>query len=100
MNSYSIQTAVRMKDQFINVLTGQPADPSSVVLYVLDPHATRTLYVYGTDPVVRDGIGAYHFDVIVTVSGTWTYKWQGTGTVVATSPDTQFMVTPSVLIAG
>ena len=94
---YDIDTQIQVSVSFANTFTGAPADPSTVTLYLTDPHGNAQTLV---GPIVRDGVGQYHYTFTPAVSGVWTYKWQGTGAVIITSPDTQFTVRSSALIAG
>lgn len=103
MAKYEIDTSVQINGSFVNSLTGAYADPTGVTLFVLDPNGLKSTYSYtgqASSPIVRDSQGHYHFTVTASISGTWTYKWQATGSVIATSPDTTFVVNASTLIAG
>lgn len=49
---------------------------------VTNDTATTTTYVYGTDSqLVKDGTGRYHVDFVVPTgkSGTYAYRFEGTG---------------------
>lgn len=100
MGTYEIQTALQIIGTFANSLTGAAEDPTTVTLFLKDPQGTIQTLVYGSSSIVRDVAGQYSFNVTPTIHGVWTYKWQGTGNVVATSPDTSFTVKASTLIAG
>lgn len=98
MNIYQVDTIIRLNVQFYNTALNQPADPSTVALFVEDPSGNVTQVPSGD--IVRTGVGAYYSDYQPASPGEWTYKWQGSGTsVVATSRDTCFFVQASALIA-
>lgn len=96
--SYEIDTSVQLSGLFENVALGVPADPTTVTLYVQDP--TGATAVIGTPAITRSDVGSYSYTFTPAVSGIWVYKWQGVGTVVATTPDAMFIVNPSFVIAG
>ena len=103
MAKYEIDTSIELAGVFINSLSGVYIDPTGVTLYILDPSGVQSLFQYNTtpsSPITRDALGRYHYTVSPGKSGTWSYKWQGSGTAVATSPDTTFVVNPSSMIAG
>lgn len=98
VNVYQVETLIQLNVTFYNTQLNQPADPSTVALFVEDPSGTVT--PIPSNQIVRTGIGTYYSDFLPTSPGTWTYKWQGSGTsVVATSPDTSFVVRASPLVA-
>jgi hypothetical protein len=80
VNFYPILTAVELSIIFTDV-SGDPVDPSSVVLSVTDPDQVVTT----PPPVARVGTGAYSSSVVVSEVGVWQYSWQGTGAVIANS---------------
>ncbi|MFO1404651.1 MAG: hypothetical protein U1E96_08720 [Azonexus sp.] len=56
---------------------GYPADPGVLRCRVKAPDGTITVHAYGSDPdLVRDGAGAYHFDLVLTASGAWHWRWE------------------------
>lgn len=99
MGTYEIATTVELIGTFANAETGQSADPTTITLYLRDPDGNVTTFST-LPPLVKNSIGNYSYFVTPMISGKWTYKWQGVGTVIATSPDTFFIVNPSALIAG
>lgn len=99
MGIYQIDTTIVLTGTFADAKTGQPADPSTVNLFIKAPdNSTQQQSWPGTVAHVDTGVFTYTFTV--SISGTWTYKWQGTGAVVVTSPDTNFVVESSILIPG
>jgi hypothetical protein len=64
---------------------GTATDPTTITYRLLHPDGTtETTYNYGTDAaLIRDGVGAYHADVLLTTVGYWAWRWEGTGAVQA-----------------
>lgn len=100
MGRYEIDTTLEVQGIFINSLTGVYADPTSIGLFILDPGGFLSTQNWPSGGIVRDSLGHFHFILTPAKSGNWTYKWQGFGAAVATSPDTTFTVVSSALIAG
>jgi hypothetical protein len=99
MGVYEIDTDIQINGIFINALTGVDIDPTAITLFMLNPNGVATSYTYpGT--ITRDSLGHFHQQLVPSVSGVWTYKWQATGAAVCTSPDTSFTVKSSLLIPG
>jgi hypothetical protein len=96
VNIYQAYTLIQLNVVFYNVALNQPADPTTVALFVEDP----TGVVTPIDPltIVRTGVGAYYANFLPPSPGEWAYKWQGTGNVVATSKDRCFLVQASELV--
>lgn len=99
MNMYQIDTQIQLNGKFYNVAANVPADPTTTTLYVEDPSGNVTEYGPGT-PIVRTSVGVYYMLFVPSGPGEWTYQWQGTGAVIATSPATKFFVKASDLIAA
>lgn len=58
-------------------LSGAAAEPGSITLRVKPGSGVVTNYAYGAAPeVVRDGVGLYHADILLTASGQWAYRWE------------------------
>lgn len=96
--SYEIDTAVQLSGLFENVALGVSADPTTVTLYLQNP--AGAIQILSVPPVVRNDVGSYSYTFTPSASGTWTFKWRGVGSIVATTPDTTFVVNPSFVIAG
>lgn len=60
-------------------------DPSVVKFIFHRPgDAAPTVWTYGVDAaVVRSATGKYHVDLSLNVAGSWTWRWESTGTVEA-----------------
>lgn len=78
--------------------SGVAADPTIVILWVQSPAFAKTQYTFGSSAIVKDSVGKYLFDLTLTASGVWLYKWIGEGAVVAASPDTPLNVSKSVFV--
>ena len=73
-------------------LTGTTVDPSTVVLEIKLPDGSLVTYTYLVDAaVVKDALGKYHVDHLLTQGGIHYYKWTGSGTVYA-AEESQFFV--------
>lgn len=60
-------------------------DPTTITLRVKSPDAVTVVYTYALAQLTRDALGKYSKTVTVNQVGTWFYRWEGTGTVVAAS---------------
>lgn len=100
MGIYQIDSSIQLNGVFRDAQKHVYVDPSSVNMWLLDPAGNLTNHTVLDGSVTRDSTGHYHYTLIPSVSGTWTYKWQGTGVAVATSLDTTFQVSSSNLISG
>lgn len=85
---FDIGDGVRV-DALFSDLSGVVADPTFVVFRVLNPHGIET-----TPTVIRVSTGSYYADFTVTARGTWTYRWEGTGVLIA-AEEGRFAVRPS-----
>ena len=87
-NSYDIGDRVRVSNRFATP-AGVDTDPTTVVCKYIDPSLNVTTKTYGSDAeVVKDSTGRYHLDIDVDEAGTWSYRWTGTGAVVAAGEQT------------
>ena len=61
-----------------------PTDPTSLRLEIQDPAGTLTEYVWTVDAeVVRDSVGSFHYNLMVTQNGNWIYRWFSNGALTA-----------------
>jgi hypothetical protein len=102
MSQYEINTTIELQGIWINSLTGVYADPTAIILYIIDPNGNQTSQQWPGPPtsIVHNSLGHFNYLTTPSISGNWTYKWRGTGTATATSPDTIFTVNASALIPG
>ncbi len=99
MNKYQIDTQIQLNGTFYNVGLNVLADPSTAMLFIEDPSGVVSEYGPGP-PVVRTAVGVYYMLFVPPSPGQWSYQWQGTGAVIATSKVTRFFVQASDLIAA
>jgi hypothetical protein len=100
MKTFQIQTTLQVTGFFTDSLTGQLADPSDVILYLEAPGQAAQQFTFSNNQIIRNGVGSYSYTFTPTASGVWLFKWQGIGAIVATSPDVQFDIAASQVIAG
>jgi hypothetical protein len=74
---YDIGDLARLSVAFTDT-AGNSADPSSVSLTIQAPDNTQS-----TPAPVHDGTGVWHYDLPITQSGVWFYRYTGTGLVTA-----------------
>ncbi|HAF00399.1 MAG TPA: hypothetical protein DCG63_03805 [Methylophilaceae bacterium] len=71
-----IGSAVKISVSIFNdldVLT----DPSALRLKVRSPAGVVTVYVFGAAAeIVKDSVGNYHGNIVLSAAGTWTYRWE------------------------
>ena len=96
INVYTKDSEVRITTTFTTT-SGTATDPSTVTVYVKDPTGTRTTYVYGSSAVVKDSTGVYHLDIFANIAGTWWYRFEGTGALVAAA-ESEFIVPLSQIV--
>lgn len=74
---------VRIDAEFTDE-AGAAVDPTTVRARYKAPTSAEVALDYGVDVrVVRDGVGLYHVDLEAAESGTWSYRWEGTGVAQA-----------------
>ncbi len=66
-------------------------DPDVVKLNIRSPAGTVTTLTYGTDAIIKDAAGQYHYDMSADESGEWRYRWWSTGNGQA-AEERRFMV--------
>lgn len=87
-NSYDVGDRVRIYSNFATPARVD-TDPGTIVCKYVDPSGNVTTKTYGSDAeVVKDSTGRFHLDIDVDEAGTWTYRWNGTGAVVAAGEQT------------
>ena len=71
-----IGAVARIDGTFKNY-AGVLADPSALRLRVRSPSAVVTTYLFGTAAeVIKDAVGKYHANIVMTEAGNWTYRWE------------------------
>lgn len=79
MVACDIGDLVQLSAAFVNA-AGAATDPTAVTLAIRDP--TGALVTPAPTPV-HGATGAYTYDLAITASGVWRYRFAGTGAVVA-----------------
>ena len=98
VNVYDIGDLVILKATFLVEET--PTDPSTVTFRLLRPDKTKLVYVYETDDELTQlSEGVYEVEIPITKSGTWIYRFEGTGDAVA-AEEASFNVRKSKIIVG
>jgi hypothetical protein len=82
MNAYDAGDIVRVTASFTNS-AGAAVDPSSLQLQYQPPTNVTTALAYGDGNVIKSSSGLYYADLAVNSSGTWKYRWNGTGSNAA-----------------
>ena len=67
--------------------TNQAADPTVVTVTIKPPDGPSSVFT-----PVRDGVGAYHYDLALTAAGDYGYRFKGVGAIIAQSADNHFTV--------
>lgn len=78
--SFDKNDVVRISTTFTDT-SDAVADPTDVSCVVKAPSGTETTSEYNPGDIVRDSTGIYHLDVTASASGTWVYRFTGTGAV-------------------
>jgi hypothetical protein len=80
--TYDVGDLVRLGAAFTK--SGVATDPTTLTLKIRTPGGVTTTYTYPTDAQLsRDGPGLYHLELALGASGTWVYRWAGTGAAQA-----------------
>ncbi len=80
--TYNQDSAVRLQAVFSDV-SGRLADPTTVQCKVKAPDGTVSSYTWAGGQIQRDSLGNFYYDLTLAASGSWAYRWKGTGAVVA-----------------
>lgn len=79
-NLYDVGDNPKITGAFTDI-SGSPVDPTTVTAIWKDPAGVETTLVYGVgNTIVKDSIGVYHFYILINQTGTYFYRWVGTGT--------------------
>jgi hypothetical protein len=82
VNAYDIGDLVRAEGHF--TVAGVSTDPTTCVVKYQDPSGTVSTKTYGSDvEVVKDSTGRYHINISPNASGTWYFRFIGTGAAQA-----------------
>jgi hypothetical protein len=91
MGAYQKGQTVLLTVAFVNAAGA--ANPTTVTCKVQKSDGTETTYTSASTPAITNpSTGAFQLILPATLSGQWTYRWEGTtGTAVAVDED-QFSV--------
>jgi len=96
---YQKSDLVRIDGSFTD-LAGTLADPTTVTLKVTPPSGVTVAYTWAAAQVIRDSVGAFHYDLSVTEAGQWFYRWEATGAASQAADNGEFMVEPSSFVVA
>jgi hypothetical protein len=94
-NAYDVGDLVRITGTFRN-LEGDLESPSDVVAKVLDPLGVQA--TFGGGDVIEEGEGVFYMDLEADLTGLWTYRFEGAGTLISTD-EASFYVERSAFAA-
>lgn len=78
MSQYTKGTLVTISAEF--KVSAVDTDPTGITFKIELPDETQVTYVYGTDAqLVKDSTGKYHVDYLLSLSGSYTYRFAGVG---------------------
>ena len=80
-NKYDVGDSVRLTAVFTQ--NGANTDPTAVTAKHKDPSGNET-----TPATTNPNAGHYFFDLTIDEAGTWWYRFEGTGAVVAAAEGT------------
>lgn len=95
--SVPVGTRVRYKVLFKS-LANVAADPATVRFKIKPAGGAQVTYVYPTNAeLVKDSVGNYHVDYLLSIPGFWTARFEGSGTVDVASDDVVVTAKPTAL---
>ena len=87
---YDVGDLIRSSITFTD-FNGAAADPTTVVFKYENPAGTVTSITYPAVGITKDSTGVYHADVTITTAGSWWFRWNGTGAVIAATEEPVFV---------
>lgn len=88
---------VKFRVTFKNA-AGVVADPTAVTFKIKPPTGALVTKVYGVDvDLVKEAVGIYSITYLLSEALTWRARFEGTGSVRATSADIAVEVDPTVV---
>lgn len=95
MGVYAKGQSVVMRGLFTDV-NGAPVDPTTVRCKVETPADADTTYTYGVDAgLTKNTTGDYQLILSATLSGTYTYRWEGVTGAATPAVEQSFTVSAS-----
>lgn len=89
-NTYDKGDAVRLNASF--TIGGVATNPTNILLRIKDQSGNETIVTTGT--ISELSTGNWFYDVQVTGSGQWWYRWEGSGNLTAVD-ENSLLVDPS-----
>lgn len=75
---FDVGSALRSTATF--KVSGALTDPSTVTFKYKKPDGSTATWTYGGGQIVKSSTGVYYTVLSLDASGTWVYRWEGTGT--------------------
>jgi hypothetical protein len=83
-NEHTLGNQIIVSVSFVDADSGDPADPTTVILKMRATGGAEQEYVHGVDSeIINDGVGEYHATIEPDREGLWRWYWIATGTIVA-----------------
>jgi phytoene dehydrogenase-like protein len=92
VNAYDVGDLIRSSVTFTD-FAGTPTDPTTVTFKYITPVGFVTQIVYPAGGITRDSAGVYHSDVTIAMAGSWWFRWNGTGAIIAATEEPVFVQT-------
>ena len=83
--TYDIGDVARLGATFL--VSDVATDPSTIALTVTSPSLVTTTYTYAGGQVSKISTGVYRYDLAITESGTYQFRWVGTGSAAGAEQD-------------
>lgn len=80
--NYEVGEPIRLTSRFEDV-DGTATDPTTVTLTITAPDGTTTIITSPAAALHNPSTGEWYYDLTPDAPGTWTYRFAGTGAVVA-----------------
>lgn len=79
---YQVGDQLRLQVAFTDA-SSVAVDPTTITLSVINPAGTSTDYTYGAAQVLKSSTGVYYYDLTVSSSGRWFFRWVAGGAYIA-----------------
>ncbi len=79
---YYVGETVELSAAFRDRL-GALADPTSITLRIKSPAGVTSAKTYAAGDITKDSTGRYHYDLLLTASGRWEFRFEAAGAVAA-----------------
>lgn len=98
---YDLHDLVQLRATFLGTDGFTPADPSTITFLVKSADGSIASYQYtggaGGGSIGRAGVGAYFRDVVACAVGSWYWRSEGTGGIIA-ADEWSFLVAASFIL--